>query len=285
MAARCIRTLRSLRAFDLLLWLALVVVLVFLLLPLVAIFVRTPPQRLVEKLGDRAVLDALVVTAKTSLLAQILIVLGGTPAAYLLARKRFTGRNLALAVVELPIVMPPAVAGVGLFAAFGRFGLLGDRLRWLNVELPFTQLAVVFAVLVVAGPLYVRTAVAAFDAVDPDVLDASRTLGAGPARTFVRVALPLAANGLFAGVALSAARGVGEFGATITFAGSFRGSTQTLALLVYAESQSDFEGALAVGALLIGFSFATLVLLRVRSRWLSANSIRGYTGSAFTSIY
>lgn len=283
MAHRFIRSLRYLRAFDVLLWLALATVLVFLLLPMLAVFVRTSPLRLVDRLGDVAVLDAVAVTAKTSLLAQVITTLVGTPAAYLLARKRFVGRGAALAVIELPIVMPPAVAGVGLFAAFGRFGLLGDSLRPLNVEIPFTQLAVVFAILVVAGPLYVRTAVAVFEAVDPDLLDASRTLGAGSGGTFVRVALPLAANGLVAGLALSAARGVGEFGATITFAGSFRGNTQTLALLVYSGFQSDFDGALAVGALLIAFSLATLLLLRVRIRWLPFNSTSRYVGAPLRS--
>ena len=126
-------------------------------------------------------------------------------------------------LVELPLVLPPAVAGVGLLAAFGTLGLLGGTIDALGISIAFTQTAVVMAVAFVASPFYIRTAIASFEAVDPALLDAARTLGAGPGRVFSRVALPLAASGLGAGAALAFARGVGEFGATIMFAGSLRG--------------------------------------------------------------
>lgn len=230
--------------------------LAFLLLPVVAIFARVPPGRLFSQLGDGAVLDALRVSAETSALAQLLVLAVGTPTAVVLAR-RFRGRELLVSVVELPLVLPPAVAGIGLFAAFGRFGLL-------HTSIPFTKLAVVFAVAFVSGPLYVRAAIAAFEGVDANIVAASRTLGAGPTRTFFRVVLPLARTGLAAGAALALARGLGEFGATIMFAGSLRGVTETLPLAVYSEFNVDFDVALSISALLVALSAALLITLKWR---------------------
>src|SRR2546427_3001523 len=212
----------------------------FLALPVVAVFARVPPGRLVAQLRNPVVTDALVVTLKTTLAAQILVLALGTPTALVLAR-RFRGREALVTLVELPLVLPPAVAGLGLLAAFGRTGLL-------HTSVPFTQTAVVLAVSFVASPLYVRAAIAAFEAVDPNIVAASRTLGAGPTRTFFRVVVPLARTGLVAGAALAFARGLGEFGATIMFAGSLRGRTQTLSLAVYSQFDVDFDTALAVGA-------------------------------------
>jgi molybdate transport system permease protein len=239
----------------------------FLLLPIVAIFARVPPGRLFDQLSSGVVTDALVVSLKTSAVAQVLILLLGTPAAYLIATRRFRGRSLAVTLVELPLVLPPAVAGIGLIAAFGRFGLLGGTLDALGVELGLTPAAVVIAVAYVASPLYLRQAIAAFEAVDPDVVAASRTLGAGPARTFFRVVLPLARNGLAAGLALSFARGLGEFGATIMFAGSLQGVTQTLPLAIYQEFAVNFDVTLAMSALLVVVSAALLVALKVGLQW------------------
>jgi molybdate transport system permease protein len=244
----------------------------FLLLPLVALFTRVPLATLVHQLGNGVVTDALLVSLKTTLIAQAVILVFGTPTAYLLATRRFPGRALAVTLVELPLVLPPAVAGIGLFAAFGRVGLLGSTLHTFGIELPFTQAAVVLAVSFVASPLYVRQAIAAFEAVDPSLVEASRTLGASPARTFARIALPLAAGGLAAGAALAFARGLGEFGATIMFAGSFQGVTQTLPLAIYAEFENRFEVALAIGALLVLVSAVLLVTLKIRLGWTSSRS-------------
>ncbi len=168
------------RLFSVVLWTATVALLAFLALPIAAIFLRVPPGELVDALGSDVALDALRVTLVTTLVAQAVIIGVGTPAAYLLATRRFRGRELAVTLVELPLVLPPAVAGIGLLAAFGRVGLLGEELSALGVEIPFTRLAVVLAVVFVAGPFYVRTAIASFAAVDPMLVDASRTLGAGP---------------------------------------------------------------------------------------------------------
>ena len=244
----------------------------FLLLPIAAIFVRTGPDALLDQLSNPVVQDAFVVTLKTSGIAQLLIVLLGTPTAYLLATRRFRGRPLAVVLVELPLVLPPAVAGLGLFAAFGRMGLLGSTLDTFGVSVPFTQTAVILAVAYVASPLYIRQAIAAFEAVDPNVVAASRTLGAGPARTFFRVMLPLARAGLIAGLALSFARGLGEFGATIMFAGSLHGITQTLPLAIYAEFDVDFDAALAMGGVLVGISVLLLAGLHLALSWRSSST-------------
>ena len=257
----------SRRLFDLGLAVCATVVLAFLLLPLVALFVHTSPGTLASQLGSSVARDALVVSLKTSAIAHTFILLLGTPAAYLIATRRFPGRRLLVAAVELPLVLPPAVAGIGLLVAFGRHGLLGGTLSAFGVSLPYTQAAVVLAVAFVASPFYVRQAIAAFEAVDPRLIDASRTLGAGPARTFRRVALPLAASGLAAGSALAFARGLGEFGATIMFAGSLQGRTQTLPLAIYAELVRSFDVAIAVGALLVLVSIAILAAVKLLPSW------------------
>ena len=246
---------------------AAAVALAFLGLPVIAIFTRVTPGRLAAQLSSGVVTDALVVSLKTTAIAQVLILGFGTPAAWLLASRRFHGRSVLVTLVELPLVLPPAVAGIGLLAAFGRVGLLGSPLRALGVELPFTQTAVTLAVAFVASPLYVRQAIAAFEAIDPNLVAASRTLGAGPVKTFFRVVLPLARGGLAAGEALAFARGLGEFGATIMFAGSLRGVTQTLPLAVYAEFDSNFTIALAVSALLVLISAALLITIKIVLQW------------------
>jgi molybdate transport system permease protein len=244
----------------------------FLLLPIVAIFAHTSPAHLVDQLSNPVVTDALRVTLKTSVVAQLLIVGFGTPAAFLLASRRFPGHALAVTLVELPLVLPPAVAGIGLLAAFGRAGLLGSSLRALGITLPFTQAAVTLAVAYVASPLYIRQAIAAFEATDPNLAAASRTLGASRARTFFRVILPLARGGLIAGLALSFARGIGEFGATIMFAGSLQKVTQTLSLSIYAEFDRNFDATLAMGGVLVLFSVLLLASLRIGLTWHRSSS-------------
>jgi molybdate transport system permease protein len=252
---------------------ALALTLGFLLLPIVAIFLDVSPGRLLDGIRSEAARDALVVTLKTNLVAQAGVVLLGTPAAYLLATRRFRGRALAVTLVELPLVLPPAVAGIGLLAAFGTLGLLGGTIDALGIELAFTQAAVVLAVAFVASPFYIRSAIAAFEAVDGSLLDASRTLGAGPAKTFARVALPLAAGGLGAGLALAFARGIGEFGATIMFAGSLQGVTQTLSLAIYEQFDVSFDVALGISALLVLVSGALLLAVKVVPAWTRSVSI------------
>jgi molybdate transport system permease protein len=261
------------RLFGAALWAATALALAFFVVPIAAIFLRVPPAELVDALGSDVARDALRVTLETTVVAQVVIVVVGTPAAYLIATRRFRGRSVVVTLVELPLVLPPAVAGIALLAAFGRFGLLGGVLSVFGLEIAFTRLAVVLAIVFVAGPFFLRTAIAAFEAVDTVLVDASRTLGAGPARTFVRVALPLASGGLGAGAALAFARGLGEFGATIMFAGSLQGVTQTLSLAVYEQFDVDFDTALAIGAALVVVSAAILLTSKLVPSWRRSTSL------------
>jgi molybdate transport system permease protein len=238
-------------AFTGLLAVALTFTGAFLLLPVLAIFLEVSPGRLLDELQGDVALDAARVTLKTNGIALALIVLFGTPSAYLLATRRFRGRTLVVTLVELPLVLPPAVAGIGLLVAFGREGLLGGTLHAAGISVGFTQLAVILAVMFVASPFYIRTAIAAFEAVDETMLDAARTLGAGPARTFFRVALPLAGGGLGAGAALAFARG--------------QGVTQTVSLAIYQEFDVNLDAALAISALLVLVSGALLLSVKVVS--------------------
>jgi len=251
---------------------ATAIALAFLLLPVVAIFIQSSPADLIGALGHDVTRDALLVSIKTSAIAHAAVLLIGTPAAYLIARRRFRGRGAVLTLIELPLVVPPAVAGIGLLAAFGRVGLLGDELDALGLQIPFTQAAVVLAVAFVESPFYLRGAIAAFEGVDGGLMDAARTLGAGPARVFARIALPLAAGGLGAASALALARGLGEFGATIIFAGSLQGTTQTLPLAIYAQFEQDFDTALAISALFIIVGALLLMTLKLYG-WLRFGSI------------
>jgi len=256
--------------FTALLALALGVVVAFLAIPLVALFTEIPLRRIPSLLGDQVVRDALKVTLRANLVANALILVIGTPAAYFLATRRFRGRALVVTLIELPLVLPPAVAGIAMLAAFGATGLLGDRLARAGVVLPFTEWAVIVAVTFVAAPFYLRQGIAAFESVDPSLPDAARTLGAGPARVFARVALPLAASGLIAGWVLAFARGIGEFGATIIFAGNVQGRTQTLTLAIYEQLDNDFDVALAISILLVVLSAGVLLSYKLLSAWKSS---------------
>jgi molybdate transport system permease protein len=239
--------------FGVALALALAVVLTFLTLPIVAIFVQQPPGDLVSALGEEGALDALWLSLKTTAAALALILVIGTPAAYLLATRRFPGRALLITLIELPLVLPPAVAGIALLA------VAGD----LHLGLSLTTAGVVVALTFVSAPFYLRQGIAAFEAVDPTLLDASRTLGASAARTFARVAIPTALPGLVAGTALALGRSLGEFGATLMFAGSFQGITQTVPLAIYDRFASDFTAALALSAVLVAVSAAILLAVKL----------------------
>lgn len=242
---------------------ALGVALTFLTLPVVAIFVGTSPGNLLGALADPGVLDALWLSLRTTLVAIAIIVVVGTPAAYLLATRTFRGHALVVTLVELPLVLPPAVAGVGLLAALGPGGIAGGAIEDAGLRLVFETAGVVVALTFVAAPFFVRAAQAAFGAIDRSWLEASRTLGAGEARTFLRVAIPAAAPGMLAGLALAWGRAVGEFGATLIFAGSFRGRTQTAPLAIYERLGTDFDAALALSAVLVAVSASLLLTAKL----------------------
>jgi molybdate transport system permease protein len=242
---------------------ALAVAVAFLALPVVAVFADAPPRELLSSLGDDAALDALRLSFECSAIALAIIVVIGTPAAWLLATRRFPGREVLITIVELPLVMPPAVAGIGLLAALGPNGILGgitDR------HLVLQTAGVVVALTFVSAPFYLRLAQAGFATVDPSLLEASRTLGAGEARTFARVAIPSARAALGAGAALAWGRALGEFGATLMFAGSFRGVTQTAPLAIYERFSTDLTAALALSAVLIAISAGLLLAVKLVTR-------------------
>ncbi len=250
------------RAVSALLVLALGAALAFLTLPVLAIFLDTSPGALISSLGEEGALEALRLSLLCSTAALAIIVVVGTPAAWLLATRSFRGRALAITLVELPLVLPPAVAGIGLLAALGPQGVFGPAV---GDHLVLTTAGVVCALTFVSAPFYLRQAQAAFEAVDRTWLDASRTLGASEALTFLRVAIPAARPGLLAGFALAWGRALGEFGATLMFAGSFRGVTQTVPLAIYERFGTDFTSALALSAVLVGVSAALLASVKLLS--------------------
>ena len=258
----------------------------FMVFPVVAIFFHVPITTLLHALSNPVVTDALIVTGKAILFAQVVILGFGTPTAWFLASHRFRGRSLVITLVELPIVLPPAVAGIGLIVAYGRLGLLNSTFQFLGINVYFNLAAVVFAVILVSGPFYVRQAIATFEAVDGNMIAASRTLGAGPMRTFFRVTLPLSRGGLLAGESLCLARGLGEFGATILFAGSLQGRTQTVPLAIYQAFESGSPDGLALclamSALLVVISLTILLVLKAGVLWQpsrqSSPSLFGPTG-------
>jgi len=235
-----------------------------ILLPVLAIFLRVLPQDTLWQVMQRPlVIEALRLSLMTSLLTLALSIGLGTPLAYLLARHRFPGQTALDSLIELPMVLPPAVAGIGLLAALGPKGLLGGSLDAAGIELSLTTAGVVVALTFVASPFYLRQAIAAFAAVDRTLLDASRTLGVSEARGFGRVMIPAAMPGLVAGGALALGRALGEFGATLMFAGSFQGITQTVPLAIYDRFNTDFDGALALSAVLVAVSGAILLSVKL----------------------
>lgn len=252
--------------FKALLIAALAVVLSFLILPIVAVFVDVGPGELVASLDDPAAVDALLLSLETTLIALVLILVVGTPAAYLLGTRSFRGKAALLTLIELPLILPPPVAGIALLAALGPSGLLGPALEDAGVELVLTTAGVVVALVFVASPFYIRQAQAAFASLDPSLLEASRTLGSSEARTLARVAVPIALPALATGAALAWGRALGEFGATLMFAGSFRGVTQTTPLAIFERFSTDFSAALALSAVLVAVSAALLAGVKLLAR-------------------
>jgi molybdate transport system permease protein len=241
----------------------LVLLMALLALPLAGLVTRIPPAALLARLRDPIVLDALRLSLTTSAAATAAVVLLGLPLAYQLATRDFPGKRLIELLVDLPMVLPPTVAGVGLLTAFGRAGLAGGALGALGVSLPFTTLGVVVAQTFVAAPFFIKAARAGLAGVDQRYIDAAATLRSPPPSTFLSVMLPLALRSLLAGAAMGWARALGEFGATITFAGNMPGVTQTMPLAVYIALQSDLEAAIALSVLLLMVSVAVLLAVRL----------------------
>jgi molybdate transport system permease protein len=240
---------------------------IYLLLPLVALPLVTTPRALAQHLASEMALRALVLTLETTAVATVLCVFLGTPLAYVLARHRFRGSDALDTLLNLPITIPPVVAGVALLLAFGRRGLLGEYLDVAGIQIPFTPIAVVMAQVFIASPFFTRAARAGFETVDRNLENVAASLGASPWRVFWTVSVPLARPALIAGVVLAWARALSEFGATMMFAGNFPGRTQTLTLAVMTAMESDLETAVAISVLsLVLAAVALLVAARLVSR-------------------
>jgi molybdate transport system permease protein len=251
---------------NLSLGLAGVPLLLFLLLPLLALVLRVSPAEVLAHLVDPNVAAAIQLSLGTTLVTLALALITGTPLAYLLARRRFRGHTVLDTLLDLPIVLPPAVAGIALLVAFGRLGLVGRWLSAAGIELAFTTAAVVLAQTFVAAPFYVKTASAAFAAADRDLEQAAALDGASSLGVFRFVTLPLTLPALFGGAVMTWARALGEFGATIIFAGSFPGRTETMPLAIYLGFEFDLSEALTLALVLLVLSFGVLLLVRLALR-------------------
>jgi molybdate transport system permease protein len=234
-----------------------------ILVPVLAIFLRIVPSEQLWQIARKpVVVQALRLSLETTALTLALSIGLGTPIAYLLARHRFPGQTFVDSLIELPMVLPPAVAGIGLLMAFGRRGLFGPTLASMGISIGFTTAAVVIAQFFVAAPFYVRAARSGFLGVDRELEHVSHTLGVSRWATFWRVTVPVAMPSLLGGAVMCWARALGEFGATVMFAGSFEGRTQTMPLAIYAALEGDLDAALVLSAILVVVSFAVLLALR-----------------------
>jgi molybdate transport system permease protein len=236
--------------------------LVFLLLPLVALLLRIPLPQLLANLANPEVSQAISLSMITTALTVLLTLLLGTPVAYLLARRRFRGHTALDTLIDMPMVLPPSVAGIALLVAFGRRGLLGQYLSVAGIELAFTTNAVVLAQLFVAAPFYIKAAAAGFASIDRELEQAAALDGASPFQVFRYVTGPLALTALFGGMVMTWARALGEFGATIIFAGNFVGRTQTMPLAIYQGFEQELNVALTLSIILLAVSFGVLFLVK-----------------------
>jgi molybdate transport system permease protein len=241
---------------------ALALVAGFISLPILSLVIWTISEDSWRAMASPVARDALLLSMKTTAISMFIIVLVGTPAAYVLARADFRGKRFVDALVDIPAVLPPSAAGIALLLTFGRFGLVGRYLEAFGVTISFTTAAVVMAEIFVAAHFYVRQASIGFAGVRRDVEEAALVDGAGRFSVFTRVTLPLAFPALVAGAVTAWARALGEFGGTVIFAGSFRGITQTIPLAIFAEFQSDIDAAVALSVLVLGFAFAVILAVR-----------------------
>jgi len=241
-------------------------ILLFLLLPLMALLLRVRAPLLVANLANPVVVQAVLLSLSTAALSTLAALLFGTPLAYWLARHKFRGREMIDTLIDLPMVLPPSVAGIALLIAFGRRGLLGAYLNEWGVTLAFTQTAVVLAQIFVAAPFYIKAAIAGFAGVERELELAAAIDGANPWQIFRRITAPLAGPVLFGGAVMTWARALGEFGATIIFAGNFPGRTQTMPLAIYIGFELELGVALTLSVILLALSFLVLFVVKALLR-------------------
>jgi molybdate transport system permease protein len=245
-----------------LLILASLPLILFLLLPCAALVLRVTPEGMLERLVAPQVAQAIILSGTTTVTTMVITVVAGTPVAYLLARRKFLGRTVLDTLIDLPIVLPPSVAGIALLMAFGRRGLLGEYLSSVGISIPFTETAVVLAQLFVASPLYIKSAQAGFASVEREFEQAAAIDGASPWKVFRGVTVPLSFHALVGGAIMTWARALGEFGATIIFAGNFPGRTQTMPLAIYIGFEIDLNVALTLAVMLLAVSFVVLAVVK-----------------------
>jgi molybdate transport system permease protein len=235
----------------------------YLALPVLAIFLRITPEQFFTTVQNPLVISALWLSLITTCITLIIVILVGTPFAYFHSRYSYPGKVIVDTFIDLPLVLPPAVAGVALLMLYGRVGLLGQYFNMLGISIAFTTLAVIMAQIFVASPFYLRQAKSLFEQLDPAYEQTARTLGASPFRTLLSVTFPMTAGGLVSGAVMTFGRALGEFGATIMFAGNLPGVTQTMPLAVYVGMESNLYVGLTISILLVVISFAIMLAVRL----------------------
>lgn len=250
----------------------LIIATAFIALPIASLFIKSPIDTTLRSLNDPVVMDALKLSLMTSTLTTTIVVLIGTPVAYVSARFNYFGKEIADSLIDLPVIMPPAVAGIALLMAFGRMGILGHYLNTFGISIAFTTVAVIIAQVFVSSPFYIRQARISFEDIDRSFENAARTLGASRIYTFFHVILPIAGNGLISGAIMAFARSLGEFGATIMFAGNFQGRTQTMPLAIYTAMQGDLDISLCLALILVVISFLVIVVVKTLTRRMYKNA-------------
>jgi molybdate transport system permease protein len=245
----------------------------FIALPILSLVIWTVSNSAWQEMTSPAAVDALLLSARTTAISMAIILLVGTPAAYVLARYDFPGKRIINTLVDLPAVLPPSAAGIALLLAFGRVGLIGEQLTAFGITISFTTAAVVLAELFVATHFYVRQATVGFGQIERGIEEAALVDGGGPITVFLKVTIPLAFPALVAGAVTAWARALGEFGGTIIFAGNIQGVTQTIPLAIFSELERDFDAAVALSVLVLGFAFVVILTARYLTR--KAAEVRG----------
>ena len=238
----------------------------FIALPILSLLIWTVSNSAWQEMTSPAAVDALLLSARTTAISMAIILLVGTPAAYVLARYDFPGKRIVNTLVDLPAVLPPSAAGIALLLAFGRVGLIGEQLTAFGITISFTTAAVVLAELFVATHFYVRQATVGFGQIERGIEEAALVDGGGPITVFLKVTIPLAFPALVAGAVTAWARALGEFGGTIIFAGNIQGVTQTIPLAIFSELERDFDAAVALSVLVLGFAFVVILTARYLTR-------------------
>lgn len=248
--------------FNLSLFILISLFLLILIFPIASLFLKITPGEFINSLSEPVVVDAMVLSLITATISTIIVIILGTPLSYVNARVKYRGRSIIDTLTDLPIVLPPAVAGLALLMAFGRRGVLGSYLDLFGIQLAFTTVAVILAQVFVASPFYIRQARTSFEAVDTIYENAARTLGASRIQVLTKITIPIASSGLVSGAILTFARALGEFGATLMFAGNYQGRTQTMPLAIYTTMQSNMYDAISLAIVLVVISFAVILTVK-----------------------